>query len=90
MVQFGLFPDRNGDLILPSGQILYLLPFKPSDMINDVIVPVLSFEVDAIMDVYARLKNNGIQVGELENVMTGKHYFFHDPDNNRFGIYQSQ
>ncbi|WP_177186843.1 sigma-70 family RNA polymerase sigma factor [Paenibacillus sp. CF384] len=91
--QFGLFSDRNGDLILPSGQILYLLPFKPSDIIfaaDDVIVPVLSFEVDAITDVYERLKKNGISVGQLENGMTGKHFFFQDLDNNRFGIYQSQ
>ncbi|WP_143111562.1 sigma-70 family RNA polymerase sigma factor [Paenibacillus sp. BC26] len=88
--QFGLFPDRNGDLILPSGQILYLLPFKPIDRIDDANMPVLSFEVDHITDVYDRLKKNGIQVGEIENVMTGEHFFFHDPDNNRFGIYQSQ
>lgn len=87
---FGLALDSNGHLILPSQQILYLLEFIPTNDYDDS-VPVLSFEVDHINEVYDRLRNKGIRVDEMfENVMTGQHFFFCDLDRNRFGIYQSQ
>ncbi len=87
--QFGLSADMNGHLILPSGQTLYLLPFK-HPFYTDSSIPVLSFDVDNITEVYHKLKKDGISVDErIEDIM-GEHFFFYDLDNNRFGIYQSK
>jgi RNA polymerase sigma-70 factor, ECF subfamily len=90
--QFGLSADPNGHLTLPSGQTLYLLQFKHPDpaFSTDTSIPVLSFDVDNINEVYIKLKKDGISVDErIEDIM-GEHFFFYDLDNNRFGIYQSQ
>lgn len=93
IAQFGLSLAQNGHLILPSGQTLYLLQVKPTPIIanSEFSVPVLSFEVDNMSEVYERLKNQGIRVDELiKDSLTGEHFFFYDMDNNRFGIYQEK
>jgi len=91
--QFGLSLDRNGHLILPSGQTLYLLQFKhPHDIFyTESPVPMLSFDVDNITEVYDQLKGKGICVdARIEDSIMGEHFFFYDLDKNRFGIYQSK
>jgi len=88
---FGLSVDLNGHLILPSGQTLYLLQIKNpyNNLHTDSSIPVLSFDVDNIYEVHDELQKNGVCVDEqVEDLISGKHFFFHDLDKNRFGIFQ--
>lgn len=90
---FGLSVDLNGHPALPSGQTLYLLQIKtPYDILHtDSSLPVLSFDVDNIHEVYDKLKKNGVCVDEqVGDFVWGKRFFFHDLDKNRFGINQSK
>jgi RNA polymerase sigma-70 factor (ECF subfamily) len=90
--QFGLSLDRNGHLLLPSGQTLFLLQANPVDinLVPDNTFPVLTFAVDNSMNVYDVLKKQGIRVDDqTEDFLSSRHFFFYDLDNNKFGIYQS-
>jgi RNA polymerase sigma-70 factor (ECF subfamily) len=90
--QFGLSQDRNGHLLLPSGQTLFLLQTNSTafNFITDKTYPVLTFAVDNSQYVYDFLKMQGIRVeDQAEDLLNSKHFFFYDLDNNMFGIHQS-
>ncbi|WP_162462930.1 RNA polymerase sigma factor [Paenibacillus psychroresistens] len=89
---FGLSEDGSGDLLLPSGQTLYLIQTNSAGLklITDKSYPVLSFAVDNSQYVYDFLRIQGIRLEvHAEEFLNSMHFFFYDLDNNKFGIHQA-
>lgn len=82
MDHFHLKMNTRGNLLLESGHELYLLecrPRFPSPM------PVLTFSVSCVDDLWSALKSSGVRIDPIEtDELFGKRFAFYDPDENKY------
>ena len=85
---FHLAVNTRGNLLLESGHELYLLEcltHAPQNM------PVLTFAVSNIHDLWSQLIIDGVVAGPIEtNEWFGKHFVFYDPDGNQYHAVENQ
>ena len=85
---FHLAVNTHGNLLLESGHELYLLECQTHTPPN---MPVLTFAVSNIHDLWSRLKSDGVVAGPIEtNEWFGKHFVFYDPDGNQYHTVENQ
>jgi RNA polymerase sigma-70 factor, ECF subfamily len=79
---FHLRIDTHGNLLLQSGHELYLLECHSHSPKN---MPVLTFSVSDVDDLWSQLKSNGVITEPIEtNELFGKLFAFYDPDENKY------
>lgn len=79
---FHLRINTNGNLLLESGHELYLLECHSHSPKN---MPVLTFSVSNVDELWSQLKSSGVITGPIEtNELFGRLFAFYDPDENKY------
>lgn len=79
---FHLNINTHGNLLLESGHELYLLECHSHSPTN---VPVLTFSVSNLSDLWSQLNKCGVITETIEtNEIFGKLFAFYDPDENKY------
>lgn len=84
---FQLNINWNGNLLLESGEELYLLECRSYRTVTTYTsdIPRLTFSVLEIDAIWNRLRGRNVRVGQIEySDMPGKYFSFYDPDGNKF------